>query len=138
MDYFKPALPSAPQCRHSICLPAGAAQRTSPEELCLPQQAQKPGKKKCSRKKQRIFRREGCDAFKLPLYLLEGTVSSGKRVPTQTGEGASSSTTAGLGCRQWVLRGLTGAQQHQEPNSLMETSPVSGQHRIAAALKANK
>ena len=95
-------------------------------------------KKNAAEKKQRIFRREGCDAFKLPLYLLEGTVSSGKRVPTQTGEGASSSTTAGLGCRQWVLRGLTGAQQHQEPNSLMETSPVSGQHRIAAALKANK
>lgn len=51
MDYFKPALPSAPRRRHSICLPAGAAQRTSPEELRLPQQAQKPGKKKCSRKK---------------------------------------------------------------------------------------
>lgn len=51
MDYFKPALPSAPRRRHSICLPAGAAQCTSPEELCLPQQAQKPGKKKMQQKK---------------------------------------------------------------------------------------
>lgn len=110
-----------------------------PQRSCaFPSKHRSLEKKNAAEKKQRIFRREGCDAFKLPLYLLEGTASSGKRVPTQTGEGASSSTTAGLGCRQWVLRGLTGAQQHQEPNSLMETSPVSGQHRIAAALKANK
>lgn len=98
-------------------IPRGAVLSPGGQKPASTEEAWKK-KNVAEKKNQRIFRGEGCAAFRLPLYLLEGTASSGKCVPTQTGEGASSSMPARLGCTQWVLWGLRGTEQHQEPNTI--------------------
>lgn len=142
MDYFKPALPSAAWHRHSICLSAGAAQCTSPEELCFPQEAKnqqaqkKPGKKNVAEKKTKNLSRGRLCCFQTAT-LSPGGYSKLRQMCANSNRGGCKQQHASQAGLHTV--GALGAQSSTRNQTQSDgKKPGFRQHRIAAALKANK